>query len=170
MPGIRVVSAAPGRVRLRATELRGREQLWSLAEEVAQWPEVAAADVRAGSSSIVVRFDPAEAETVADGLLALGVDLRAGATSDRPAGAAAIVNSTATIANRAVARRLEGTDLRLLVPLGLGMLAARNASRGRDRLAEAPWYVLAWYASETFWKFNAGARAAPSGSADSEEE
>ncbi len=40
------------------------------------------------------------------------------------------------------------------MPLGLGLLSVRQALRGPDRLGDAPWYLLAWYASETFFKFH----------------
>jgi hypothetical protein len=30
----------------------------------------------------------------------------------------------------------------------------RQALRGPERLGDAPWYLLAWYASETFFRFH----------------
>ncbi|MBA2638232.1 MAG: hypothetical protein H0U79_08460 [Solirubrobacterales bacterium] len=101
-------------------------------------------------------FDPEHASNVADGLHALGVDSTAKAPAVHGDPATAVASAVSG-ANRAVAHRLGGTDLRALVPLGLGLLAARRAMRGEERLADAPWYVLAWYASETFMKFHGGA-------------
>lgn len=160
--GVGVASAVPGRIRLRAIDRTGRQSVASLAEELGTWSDVTAVNVRSQSSSLVVRFDPEHATAVADRLLGLGVDVRAGgplAVSRSPATA---IEAAAGSANRAVGRRLDGTDLRVLVPLGLGLLAARRAMRGDQRLADAPWYVLAWYASETFWKFRGGGVTAPS--------
>ncbi len=152
--GFRVASAVPGRIRLRATDGEGRRSLAAVADELRSSAEVMAADVRTRSASLVVRFDPVHASDVADRLGALGVDLRIGVPDAPPDPATTVVGAAAAAANRAVGRRLDGTDLRALVPLGLGLMAARRAMRGEERLADAPWYVLAWYASQTFWKFH----------------
>lgn len=166
---LRLVSAVPGRIRLRA-DRSSAARLAAVAEELGSWPQITAVDLRPRSRSLVVRFDPGHAATVADGLLDLGVDLRAGVPLSVPAPPASAVATAAAAGNAAVARRLGGTDLRVLVPLGLGLMAARRAMRGEERLADAPWYVLAWYASETYLKFHAGATGAAGQFADSEEE
>ena len=165
--GVGVASAVPGRIRLRATDRRGRDRLASLADELGTWPDVTAVHVRSQSSSLVVRFDPEHASAVADRLLELGVAVRPGGPSPVSRSPATAIEVAAGAANRAVGRRLDGTDLRVLVPLGLGLLAARRAMRGDQRLADAPWYVLAWYASETFWRFRGGGVTAPSQLSDS---
>lgn len=167
--GLRVVSAVPGRIRLRANRSSAM-QLAAVADELGSWPQIAAVDLRPTSGSLVVRFDPVHATSVADGLLDLGVDLRAGVPLSLPSPPAAAVATAAAAGNAAVARRLGGTDLRALVPLGLGLMAARRAMRGEERLADAPWYVLAWYASETYLKFHSGAAGAAGQLADSQEE
>jgi hypothetical protein len=152
--GVRVMSVLPGRVRLRAVSAEGRRRLADVAEKLRASSEVTSVDVRERSASVVVRFDPAHVSAMGDRLLDLGVDVRAGVGSGSSAGPAAAVAAAAAAANGAVGRRLKGTDLRALVPLGLGLMAARRALRGEERLADAPWYILAWYASETFWKFH----------------
>lgn len=168
--GVRMVSAAPGRIRLRAIDQAGRHGLARLAQELGTWPEVTAVHLRGQSSSVVLRFSPEHATAVTARLLEVGVDVGASAPPPVPRTPAAAVGAAASSANRAVGRRLDGTDLRVLVPLGLGLLATRRAMRGDDRLADAPWYVLAWYASETFWRFHGGAAAAPSQLVDNEGE
>lgn len=158
--GLRAVSAIPGRIRLRAVA-HGEPELSSVAEELDSWPTVTSVQMRDRSSSVIVRFPPQHTNEVADGLLQLGVDLQAigrPLSEDDPA---AVIAAAGRRANGAVAARLRGTDLRLLLPLGLGLISLRRAMRGGDRLADAPWYVLAWYASETFWKFHGG--RAPAG-------
>ncbi len=157
--GLRVVSATAGRVRVRAVDVPAHRRLPSVAEELDTWPEVTSVALRARSRSVVVRFDPEEATVVADRMLSLGVDLRAGVAVSLPGAPAGTIAAAAATADRVVGRRFDGTDLRLLIPLGLGLMAVRRAMRGNERLADAPWYVLAWYASETFWKFHGGPRA-----------
>jgi len=123
---LRLVSVVPGRIRLRAGDAGGRDRLSSVAEEVGTWAEVTSVDLRPRSESIVVRFDPAHANDVGDRLLGLGVNAYAGAWR-ASAGSAATMGVAAASVNRAVGRRLDGTDLRVLVPLGLGLMAARRA-------------------------------------------
>jgi hypothetical protein len=55
-------------------------------------------------------------------------------------------------------RATDGQDLRALLPLGVGLLALRQALRGRGRLDDAPWYVLGWYAFDSFWKLRPSGR------------
>lgn len=155
--GARVVSVVPGRIRLRAVDARGSLRLASVAEELSICAEVTSVDLRARSASLVVCFDPAHAGAVSERLRSLGIDPHAVVASTPSPGPAAAAASV----NRAVERRLGGADLRLLVPLGLGLLAARRALRGEERLGDAPWYVLAWYASETLWKFHGIGAPAP---------
>jgi len=158
--GVRVVSAVPGRLRLRAIDRSARAHVLAVAEEVGRSEAVTSVDVRAASASVVVRFQPEDATAVADLLLSLGVELRAGLPLAPARDPASAIGAAALAANQAVGRRLDGTDLRVLVPVGLGVLAARRAMRGEERLADAPWYVLAWYASETFLKFHGSAATA----------
>lgn len=46
------------------------------------------------------------------------------------------------------------TDLRLLMPLGLGALALRQILIKGLQIDELPWYALAWYAFDSFTKLN----------------
>jgi hypothetical protein len=45
-------------------------------------------------------------------------------------------------------------DLRLLVPLGLSLLTMRQLIERGIQLEEIPWYILAWYAFDSFMKLN----------------
>lgn len=45
-------------------------------------------------------------------------------------------------------------DLRLLVPMGLGAIALRQLLLKGWQLEDIPWYVLAWYAFDSFFKLN----------------
>jgi hypothetical protein len=78
-----------------------------MAEELA-WDAVTSVLVRPRSASVVVRFSPQDRDAVADGLLSLGVDLRADVprpVGPEPGGTIA----AAAAADRAVGRRLNGT-------------------------------------------------------------
>ena len=45
-------------------------------------------------------------------------------------------------------------DLRMLVPLGLATLSLRQLLRTGPQVAKLPWYMLAYYAFDTFHKFH----------------
>jgi len=45
-------------------------------------------------------------------------------------------------------------DLQMLVPLGLSALALKQLLDKGPELEEIPWYTLAWYAFDSFKKFN----------------
>lgn len=166
--GVQVASAVTGRVRLRAVGVAGREKLAAVAEATESWPEGTSAQLRPHSGSLIVSFHPERASAVTDWLHVLGVEFpaRDPVAQGDPA---TVVGTTVSGVNRALARRLDGTDLRTLVPIGLSLLAARQAMRGNDRLTDAPWYVLAWYASETYMKFHGGATTSNSNRASKEE-
>ena len=153
-----VVSATPGRVRLRVPDgPAGRDLLAAASAALAARAEVTRADPRWRTGSLVIEYDPAADEAVWASLGEHGVARPAApaprAADDTDPEAARVLGALAR-ANALVARRTHGIDLRTLVPAGLGMLALRQFVRGEQRLAGAPWYVLAWYASETFQRFH----------------
>ncbi len=153
----RVVSATPGRLRLRLPEGVARpERLAAAAEALAALADVSVAVPRPRTGSLVVEFDTGAAQAVRAALRELGLATPSAPTDGDPEGVRVL--GVLSRANDLVARRTKGPDLRTLVPVGLGMLALRQLVRGEQRLVNAPWYVLAWYASETFQKFHAQQR------------
>lgn len=153
---VRIASAIAGRIRLRAVGPSGRATLAAVALAVGEVPQITAAQLRMQSGSLILSFDPKQASVVADALRTLGIS-PIPERSATPRDPAVAIEGVVARANREVERRLDGWDLRSLVPLGLGLLATRSAIRGDARLSDAPWYVLAWYASETFMKVHGSA-------------
>lgn len=156
----RVASSVPGRLRLRlpaGPELRDRLAL--AAETLGARADVIAVEPRWQTGSLVVHYDRAAADGLWKSLAELGLP-RPAASATQVEAATATNQARGPVvkglvrANELVARRTQGPDLRTLVPVGLAMLAVRQLVRGEQRLADAPWYVLAWYASETFQKFD----------------
>ena len=151
----RVVSLVPGRLRLRLpTTPAGRGALAAAAEELAAHGDLLVAESRPRSASLVVSYDPGRTVDVWVRLRELGLQV-----PDAPVGSAVEavdpglrVMTAVKALDAAVPRFTAGHDLRTLVPLGFGMLALRQLVRGEQRLQKAPWYVLAWYASESFQK------------------
>ncbi|BAY17733.1 hypothetical protein NIES21_35750 [Anabaenopsis circularis NIES-21] len=45
-------------------------------------------------------------------------------------------------------------DLRLIVPLGLGLFALTQLIKQGFKFEDTPWYILAWFAFDSFIKLN----------------
>jgi hypothetical protein len=153
----RVVSSVPGRMRLRLTPgAAPAERLNAAVEALNDDSAVSTARPRWQTHSVVLTYDPSDIEGVFSTLERLGVEFAAtpAIRASRDGEPAARVRVAVEAANAVVGRRAGGNDLRTLVPLGFGLLAVRQLIRDDNRLSDAPWYLLAWYASETFQKFH----------------
>jgi copper chaperone CopZ len=149
-----VVSAVPGRVRLRSNHRPpAADHIAAVGRAFEAVEGVTAVTIRPSSSSVLVTFDPQDAHVATELSSLLGP---AGTESSvsRPIDLDVRITSAIGTVNHAVARSTGGIDLRQLLPFGLGLLSLRQALAGRGRLTEAPWYLLAWYASETFLKLH----------------
>ncbi len=158
-----IVSQTPGRVRLRVFPgYRKQQKITPIANALKARLEIYQVKTNIPSGSITV-LHGRELLSSQDMLLVLqdlGVNLikvsqepiRSGASSSN---AAAEVIKTATDLNRQVKIASNNTvDLRFLFPLGLGMLAMRQLIVKGWQLELIPWYVLAWYALDSFIKIN----------------
>jgi uncharacterized protein YpmS len=68
--------------------------------------------------------------------------------------------NTLSNANAEMRRMTNGwLDWRLLIPMGLGTLAIRQILIKGLRIDDIPWYVLTWYAFDSFGKLNANSDA-----------
>ena len=108
------------------------------------------------TASIAVRYERDET-AVGDLLGALadaGLTVRSEPAPKEVAAWGALLIKAASGADRQLRPARNGADLRLLVPLALGALSARQALRDAPGLERAPWYVLAWYAFASFVKLN----------------
>ncbi len=152
----RIVSAMPGRVRVKLP--RARRTAGEM-EGIVAALEASAAFARVhanpSSGSVVVLHDPSAdvGEELRRGFRELGIAVVDGPERPLAGGSAAPEQrllAGAAALNASVARAADGVDLRLLVPLGLAALSLRQAMRGAPGLKEAPWYVLAWYAANSF--------------------
>lgn len=153
-----VVHASPGRVRVKLPrEAFGTPTLDRAEEALRGVDGVHEVRVSPASRSVVVSYDPAVLELPA----LLAAVARAGVTilPAVPAGGPNTherylgrqVNKLAGSANQRVEGLTGGTiDIRLLVPIGLGVLAAREIMRGG--LHAAPWYTLLWWTFDSYLK------------------
>jgi hypothetical protein len=153
----RIVSSIPGRLRLRlAAGPAGRGALYTAVETLSANDSVSRASARWQTASLLIEYETSRADLVWSMLEQLGLDLDGTRRSrlQQNIEPSARVAHVVAGANEVVRRRAGGNDLRTLVPLGFGLLALRQFMRDDQRLADAPWYVLAWYAAGTFQKFH----------------
>jgi hypothetical protein len=108
------------------------------------------------SRSVLVRYDvraaslPRMFAAVAGAGVAIDVPTTASSTSEAPALGNLITSAFSRADEWVSGRTSRKADLRTLVPVGLAALAARELLVGRA--VSAPWYVLAWYAFDSFYK------------------
>ena len=152
----RVVSSTPGRLRLRvAHSHRQAEKMQRIASALEANPRINRVKTNVDHGSIVINHDGNDGslENVLATLKDLGIifaDVTEGNTE-----AAAGVSSAVVDLNQRVKQSTHGAfDLRILFPLGLASLSLRQLLNKGLQLEIIPWYVLAWYAFDSFIKLH----------------
>lgn len=160
--------SVPGRLRVRVDgDTTGqRDEVLDAIKAISNRPGVdqVRSDRRTGSA--LVTYDPDElslesaiallrnAHTV---LRTLAPPAVSSAIDSGLSDAAAVIRGGMRTADGSVMRATRGiVDLRVLVPIGLAGLSARNLLRNGVGLKAMPWYVLAYYAFDSFIKLHAG--------------
>ncbi len=161
----RVVHAVPGRVRVKLNrEELSDDQGDELRSALLAIPGVRDIQANARTGSVVIQYDPAELDVAglinlarAANVLALDA-LEASPYAGKrmpPSLTAQRISHTVHEVDVRLAELSGGRwDLRSVVPVAFGVLAARAIIRDVGALGSAPWYVLAWYAFDSFWKLN----------------
>jgi len=153
---MQVVTDIPGRLRLRMPrDRRDPRELQRLADVLSGHPAIALTAANAASGGLLVRYDASKLSSKE----VVGLLQQAGASFDEPESrerrAAVAVREAAGDLNRRVEQATRGAvDLRFLFPAALGTLALRQLSIQGVQLRQVPWYVLAWYAFDSFLKLN----------------
>jgi hypothetical protein len=153
---IYIVSNTPGRLRFRvAREHRQPATLATIADTLKSFADqvhTVRATVSTGSITLYYSGDAVDFNETMAALQQFGmvvVDVPSGRSQ-----ASTQVTNTLARANQWLAFQTEGTmDLRVLVPLIFAFLALRQLTKSPG-LNTAPWYVLAWYAFDSFCKLN----------------
>jgi hypothetical protein len=144
-------------VRLKLSrERRSPEEMERLRAMLEARAGVVGVRVSPRTASIAVRYERDET-AVGDLLGALadaGLTVRSEPARKEGAAGGTLLIKAASGMDRQLRLARNGADLRLLVPLALGALSARQALRDAPGLERAPWYVLAWYAFDSFLTLN----------------
>ncbi|MEH1969511.1 MULTISPECIES: HMA2 domain-containing protein [unclassified Nostoc] len=152
----KVVSSTPGRLRLRvAHSHRQPEKMQRIASALSANSHINRVKTNVTHGSIVINHDGDDSsmESVLATLKDLGiifVDVTEGNTE-----ASAGISSAVVDLNQRVKQSTHGAfDLRILFPLGLASLSLRQLVNKGLQLEIIPWYVLAWYAFDSFIKLH----------------
>jgi hypothetical protein len=152
----KVVSSTPGRLRLRvAHSHRQPEKMQRIAKALSANSHINQVKTNVHHGSIVINHDGNDGslENVLATLKDLGIifaDVSEGNTE-----AAAGISSAVVDLNQRVKQSTGGAfDLRILFPVGLASLSLRQLLNKGLQLEGIPWYVLAWYAFDSFIKLH----------------
>jgi hypothetical protein len=152
----RVMSHAPGRLRFRvAAAHRHPATLTQIANSLQSHFHIQRVRSNPHNGSITVYYDRDRAshEQIYRALQDLDI-IFATAIGGKSEAATDLAEAIADL-NRRVGDATDGTvDLRFLVPLGFGTLALRQLIVKGLQLEFIPWYVLAWYAFDSFIKLH----------------
>lgn len=156
---VQVVSSTPGRLRLRlAPTQRQSANMERICKALQAHSQVERLKTNIHHGSITISHTAlgSDLENIYAVLKDLGVVFAETTTltGDRSIAAAGVANAALDL-NQRVARASNGAiDLRFLFPLGLGLLSIRQLAIKGLQLEIIPWYVLAWYAFDSFIKLH----------------
>ena len=152
----KIISDTPGRLRLRICQPHHHQaEIKRIADILPTQPSIHQVRTNISHGSMVINHDgqPATLEKILTTLLELGItftDITEGNSEAAEDIKSAIINL-----NKRFEQATSGeVDLRFLFPLGLSILAMRQVVVKGLQLEIIPWYVLAWYAFDSFLKLN----------------
>ncbi|OUL28066.1 HMA2 domain-containing protein [Nostoc sp. 106C] len=152
----KIISDTPGRLRLRiAPGDRQAGKMQKIANLLEAQPNVSQVRTNIDRGSILINHDRGDdsLENVLSTLKDIGIifgDISEGSTE-----ASAGVSNAVVDLNKRVQQATNGAmDLRFLFPLGLSILSVRQLLIKGLQFETIPWYVLAWYAFDSFIKLN----------------
>lgn len=169
-----IVSQTPTRTRLRLSyKRRNKAEVDRIVNYLKQQPGVKDIQTNQNTGSMVIEHTPhSQAATdLRASLKDLGVILTNVTGIELPESGKSTVAEDFTSAIEDLNRRVgEATghaiDLRVLVPSGLAVLALRQLLLRGWQIEAAPWYVLAYYAFDSFIKLHADSKKPEDASRD----
>ena len=156
----------PGRARLRVPKPRTPARVRHVAGRAGSMRRVKAVTTNAATGSLLLTLavdDPID--LVIEDMRLAGLEVIAPlrpqiASVQTQSTGAAVVRRVLSTCNARLHVATNGHfDMRVAVPTIYALLAIRNLRRRRGRLLDAPWYQLAWWAFDSFFKLHEEANA-----------
>ncbi|BAY10475.1 HMA2 domain-containing protein [Calothrix sp. NIES-2098] len=152
----KIISHTPGRLRLRIPK-RDRQtgKMQRIASLLEAQPNVNQVKTSVERGSILINHDGGDdsLKNVLNTLKDLGI-IFADITEGDTEASASISNAVVDLNKRVQEVTNGAVDLRFLFPLGLSILAVRQLLIKGLQFETIPWYVLGWYAFDSFIKLN----------------
>lgn len=152
----KVISSTPGRLRLRVAQMHCQSKdMHRIASVLNANPQVDRVSTNLHSGSITIYHDGKNGSlnNVVATLRDLGV-IFADITEGNTEAAAKVTNAFVDLNQRVRTATNGAVDIRFLFPLGLSTLAVRQLLSKGLQFETIPWYVLAWYAFDSFIKLH----------------
>ena len=158
-----IVSQTPGRVRLRVTPVhRQQQKIAPIVNALKARLEIyrVKTNIPSGSITVLHGRELLSSQDMCIVLQDLGVNLveitkePIRSVSSSTSAAAEVIKTATDLNQRVKTATSDAVDLRFLFPLSLGVLALRQLIVKGWLLELIPWYVLAWYAFDSFIKLN----------------
>ncbi len=148
-----IVSSTPRRTRIKVSrKRRNPKEMARLAEALRTSPEVSEVTTNLYAGTLIVHHKGKSLADIQAELKDLGVI--AMAATGMETSAQSLTDAVSDLENQLGPFMASILDLRLLVPLGFGALAALQLARRGLEMGAAPWYLLAYFAVESFVKLN----------------
>jgi hypothetical protein len=162
-----IVSSTARRTRIKLSrKRRNPKEIARIAEALEASPNVSEVRTNLNAGTITVQHNEEAIKDIKSKLQDLGVILMA---------AAGVETSTMTLSDavsdldKHLGSETSGIlNLKLLVPLGFGALAVLQIARQGLQIGGAPWYLLAYFALESYIKLNRPDECEPPGPAPEE--
>jgi hypothetical protein len=138
-----------------------------IAEALQAFPYVSTVQTNLNAGTIIVHHDKEAIEDIKSSLKDLGVILMAAEGVETSA--MSLSDALSDLAKHLGLGTKGILNLKLLVPLGFGALAVLQLARQGLQIGGAPWYLLAYFAFESYIKLNSPEeKCAPAGPAAGE--
>lgn len=149
----RIVSSTPGRTRIKVSRRRrSPEEMDRLAGALRASPKVSRVETNLYAGTLIVHHKEKALTDITAELKDLGVIVLAATGIETSA--KSLTDAVSDLEDQVGPALGNILDLKLLVPLGFGALAALQLARRGLEIGGAPWYLLAYFAIESFVKLN----------------
>ncbi len=143
-----IVSSTARRTRIRLSrKRRNPKEIARIAEALRAHPDISEVQANLTAGTIVVYHDKEVLDNIKATLKDMGVILMAAAGGEPSA--KSLTDAISNLDSHLGLSRA-GINLKLLVPLGFGALAALQLARRGLEIGGAPWYLLAYFAFESY--------------------
>lgn len=148
-----IVSSTPRRTRIRVSrKRRNAKEMARLAGTLESFPQVSRVETNLHTGTIIVHHKTPALQQIRSAMKDMGVILMAASGVEMPAqwltDAISELDDYLKNASGGV------LNLKLMVPVGFGTLAVVQLLRRGFQIEGAPWYILAYFALESFMRLN----------------